>query len=222
MDGEKHAHPVAPIALGAATFFLPCGFTQALQLYALSTGSATTGALVLFAFALGTAPALFALGWASGSFTGKFGTFFFRFSGALVVVLGLWNMSNGFALAGYPISIAALLPDRSASAEVRAAMSSSAVTYDGREQIVRMSVTASGYSPNRFTIRAGVPTRLLIDGTNAGGCALVFTIPRLGIQRYLQRGINDIAFTPTTPGSIPFSCSMGMYRGEMRVVNNPS
>jgi sulfite exporter TauE/SafE len=41
---------------GAATFFLPCGFTLAMQAYAITTGSFITGALVLAFFALGTTP----------------------------------------------------------------------------------------------------------------------------------------------------------------------
>jgi uncharacterized protein len=36
-------------ALGAATFFLPCGFTQALQLYVLAKGSFMVGALTMLA-----------------------------------------------------------------------------------------------------------------------------------------------------------------------------
>jgi len=47
---------------GSLTFFLPCGFTQALQLYVLTQGSALQGALLLGAFALGTAPGLLSLG----------------------------------------------------------------------------------------------------------------------------------------------------------------
>jgi sulfite exporter TauE/SafE len=47
--------------LGAATFFLPCGFTQALQLYVLAKGSFTAGALTMLAFSLGTLPALLSL-----------------------------------------------------------------------------------------------------------------------------------------------------------------
>src|SRR5260370_33180824 len=47
--------------LGASTFFLPCGFTQALRLYVLAKGSTQTGALVMLSFALGTLPALRAL-----------------------------------------------------------------------------------------------------------------------------------------------------------------
>ncbi len=49
---------VAPALVGGATFFLPCGFTQAMQFYAVSTGSAVTGALTMLSFALGTLPVL--------------------------------------------------------------------------------------------------------------------------------------------------------------------
>jgi sulfite exporter TauE/SafE len=47
--------------LGAASFFLPCGFTQAVQIFALSTGSPLFGAALLATFAVGTAPGLLAL-----------------------------------------------------------------------------------------------------------------------------------------------------------------
>lgn len=208
---EEKEHALTPSLLGAATFFLPCGFTQALQLYALTTGSFTTGALILFAFALGTAPALLALGWVSGSLKGKTGRFFFQFAGALVVMLGLWNLQNGFAVAGYPISFA--LPQATST-------SASNVTFDGREQVMTMALGYSGYTPNQFTIRQGVPTRWVIDGTNGGGCLSVLTVPSLGITKLLERGTNTIAFTPTVAGRIPFSCSMGMYRGEITVIPN--
>ena len=48
--------------IGAATFLLPCGFTQAVQLYALSTASPVTAGVIMATFALGTAPGLLALG----------------------------------------------------------------------------------------------------------------------------------------------------------------
>jgi len=47
--------------LGASTFFLPCGFTQALQLYVLAKGNFLTGALTMLAFSIGTLPALLSL-----------------------------------------------------------------------------------------------------------------------------------------------------------------
>ena len=34
---------------------------------------------------------------------------------------------------------------------------------------------------------------------------------------YLEKGKNVLEFTPTKKGTIPFSCSMGMYRGKIIV-----
>ena len=54
-DGNVSKHVVA-LGTGALTFFLPCGFTLAMQTYAITTGSFTTGALTMMVFALGTTP----------------------------------------------------------------------------------------------------------------------------------------------------------------------
>src|SRR5205085_1213377 len=51
---SESKHPLAPFILGAMTFFLPCGFTQSLQLVALASRSFIAGALTMFTFALGT------------------------------------------------------------------------------------------------------------------------------------------------------------------------
>jgi len=207
-----------PMILGAGTFFLPCGFTQALQLYALTTGSAITSGMLLFAFALGTAPALLALGWASNSLKGTVGQFFFRFSGALVIVLGLWNLQNGFTITGYPLSWPSLGTPSLASASTGGSLAS----FDGKTQTVAMAVGYSGYQPNQFTLRAGMPTQWVVDATNAGGCLTVLQAPQLGIRELLKPGINTISFTPQQPGTYAFSCSMGMYRGQITVVANNS
>lgn len=213
MDAEGKEHPLAPFGLGAATFFLPCGFTQALQLYALTTGSFMAGALTLLAFALGTAPALLALGWASSALKGKFGQFFFQFSGALVIVLGLWNIQNGLTIVGYPINF----PNLSGGTAQAAGDTTSSGTMEGNTQVIKMNISG-GYNPNRFTLRAGVPVRWEVDGTNAGGCTSVLVSRQLGIQKFLQPGVNTIEFTPSQPGEIAFSCGMGMFRGSFTVV----
>lgn len=211
---EKQKGRAAPFFLGALTFFLPCGFTQALQLYALTTGSAATGALILGAFALGTAPALLALGWASSSFKGTLGRFFFKFAGAFVVLLGLWNVQNGLSAAGYPLS----LPQFSTTARA----SDGAVQFDGREQVVNIDLNDAGYTPDTFTLRRNVPTRLLLSGTAAGiGCRAGFQIPKLGIRKLLEVGATTtIDFTPDKVGTYAFSCSMGMYRGSFTVTDS--
>ena len=185
----------------------------------LSIGSPATGALLMLAFSLGTAPSLIALGWASSALKGRAGKLFFQFSGALVIVLGLWNVGNGFAVAGYPLSWPVFdVGSAVASAEDGTGANDSAVTYDGKEQIVNMTIASSGYVPERFTLRAGVPTRWVIDAKNGGGCLAVLQSPRLGIREFLRPGKNEIAFTAPDPGTYPFSCSMGMFRGLITVV----
>lgn len=216
MDAEGREHPAAPFMLGVATFFLPCGFTQALQLYALTTGSFVTSATMLLAFALGTAPALLALGWASSSLKGRAGRWFFRFSGALVVVLGLWNIQNGLAIAGYPIALPSLVsPTQGLAADNKNVPPS---LPKGQTQVVKMAVTDYGYQPNRFTVRAGSPVRWEIRMDGGGGCAGAIVSRKIGVQKLLQPGLNVIEFTPKEKGEIAFSCSMGMYRGSFTVL----
>ena len=67
-DLAERGHAWVPAVLGAATFFLPCGFTQSMQLFAMSTGSPVQGALTMTVFALGTLPALLGIGYVGPSF----------------------------------------------------------------------------------------------------------------------------------------------------------
>lgn len=82
-----------PLLLGLVTFFLPCGFTQSMQLYALSTGSFLTGATVMFAFALGTLPVLALLSFGSIKIQDKMKSgIFFKTSGLVVIFFALYNL----------------------------------------------------------------------------------------------------------------------------------
>ncbi len=218
MNTEEHDHPATPALLGAATFFLPCGFTQALQLYALTTGSFFASGSLLFAFALGTAPALLALGWASGSIKGKAGAWFFKFSGALVIVLGLWNIQNGLTVAGYAVS----LPRFASATNAPAIGADPNVVFDGTQQIISMSLSGQSpyYTPSdTYTVRAGVPVKMVINGRGSG-CRTIFQIPKLGVSTALSNSVNTIEFTPQNPGAYTFSCSMGMYRGTLNVISS--
>lgn len=210
---QNKEHGAAPFLLGAATFFLPCGFTQALQIYALTTHNFWLSAQILFAFALGTAPALTALGLAAGSLKEKFGRWFFNFSGAVVIVLGLWSIQNALAIVGYPVFEAGQTQNAPTEAEY-----SSAANVNS-EQVVKMTADYTGYHPNRFTVKAGVPVRWEINGAKAGGCAAVLVSRQLNLQKFLAVGLNTVRFVPKAAGEIAFSCSMGMYRGSFNVVD---
>ena len=91
----------APLLLGFATFFLPCGFTQAMQVSALSSGSFIAGSLIMFAFALGTLPMLAFLSFGSASFAhSKHAPLFFKSAGVVVIGLGLFALLSGLAALG--------------------------------------------------------------------------------------------------------------------------
>lgn len=187
---------------GAATFFLPCGFTQALQLYVLGTGSWLTGALTMLAFSLGTLPALVTIG-AFTSFTkGTAQKYFTIFSALLVVALGIFNLAPGWNLTGASIG----LPDGGNTVPDENDFN----IVDGK-QIISLKVDGFDYYPDTFTLKKGVPVEWRIDGSKAQGCAQIISVPRLGITEQLPRNqIKTISFTPTETGKIKFSCGMGM------------
>jgi len=87
-----------PLIIGFGTFFLPCGFTQSMQVVALSSGSFTMGALIMFAFALGTFPVLALLSFGSASLAhSKHAPLFFKSAGVVVVGLGIFALLAGLA-----------------------------------------------------------------------------------------------------------------------------
>lgn len=88
----------APILVGFGTFFLPCGFTQSMQIVAVSSGSFTSGMLIMLAFALGTLPVLAFLSFGSASFAhGKHAPLFFKSAGVVVIGLGIFALLSGLA-----------------------------------------------------------------------------------------------------------------------------
>ena len=94
-------HWLTPLLVGIATFFLPCGFTQAMQLYSLTTGSFLASAFTMLSFALGTLPVLALIGFSSFSITNsaKAGIFF-KSAGLIVIVFALFNITNSLAVIG--------------------------------------------------------------------------------------------------------------------------
>ena len=89
---------LTPLIIGFATFFLPCGFTQSMQVVALSSGSFMSGLLIMFTFALGTLPMLVLLSFGSASFAhGKHAPLFFKSAGVVVIGLGIFAFLAGLA-----------------------------------------------------------------------------------------------------------------------------
>ncbi|MEW6617687.1 MAG: sulfite exporter TauE/SafE family protein [Patescibacteria group bacterium] len=101
MKERTVVNDITPFLIGAVTFFLPCGFTQSMQLYALSTGDFIRGALIMFVFALGTLPVLSALSFSSVNIKEKsWSGIFFKTAGIVVIALAFFNIVNILVVAG--------------------------------------------------------------------------------------------------------------------------
>lgn len=102
LNVTKFNHTFTPALVGIATFFLPCGFTQSMQIYALSTGSSLKGGLTMLAFALGTLPVLALVSFSSFSIksNSKSGVFF-KAAGLIVILFAIFNILNSFVAVGW-------------------------------------------------------------------------------------------------------------------------
>lgn len=202
---KEYSHKAAMVT-GALTFFLPCGFTQAMQLYAVSTGDFKTGAIIMGAFALGTAPALLGIGGLSSIMKGIVARLFSAVVGILVIVFGISNIQGGLAV----------LPISSINEEANYSPIDQG-NEQQNAQAITMTQSASGYSPSILRVKVGIPVRWTIVSESSFTCASSLVVPSLNIRKNLEKGENIIMFTPTQKGTIPYSCSMGMYRGTIIV-----
>ncbi len=94
-------HTLTPFVVGVATFFLPCGFTQSMQIYTLGVGSFLSGALTMGAFALGTLPVLAAVSFSSLRIhDSRYAGIFFKTAGLIVILFALYNLMNSLVVIG--------------------------------------------------------------------------------------------------------------------------
>lgn len=199
--------------VGAATFFLPCGFTQAVQIFALSTGSPLTAGLIMATFALGTTPGLLAVASVPEIATGRRRATVLQVVGVVVLAFSLLNVTSGLRLLG----VSAVAP-----ADVAAQQVSANVTVANGLQTVRMTQSPDGYSPADTVVHAGIPTTWVIDSTSQWDCSAYLRVPTLGLSADLKNGTNTIDLPALAAGVVPFTCVMGMYSGNLIAIDAPT
>ncbi len=88
----------------------------------------------------------------------------------------------------------------------------------GGVQEISIRASPNGYNPLAFTVKKGVPVKILFSADKYAGCGRQFTIRELGINA-LAEGDKpiEIQFTPMQEGSFAYRCSMNMFRGVMTV-----
>lgn len=207
-----------PFLMGAGTFFLPCGFTITTQGLALLSGSPLRAGLMMLVFALGTLPMLLLIGLSSSRLyqNHRWSENFTKTAGVLVIFFALYNINSQLNLLGLP----SFNDVGVKSSRVGSVNREDLLVPVGGKQIIKMNASASGYQPNYFKVRAGVPVRWEITDTGTSGCTNAV------ISRGLFEGQIDLTpgkvsvkeFTPAKPGEYKFSCWMGMISGTVEVV----
>jgi sulfite exporter TauE/SafE/copper chaperone CopZ len=215
-DGAGGAYSDARAAgLGAASFFLPCGFTQAVQIYALSTGSPLFAGAIMAVFAIGTAPGLLALAGLPVVVPSTMRPTLLRLVGVVVIGFAFVNASAGLRLSGVT------LPSFGVEAAAAAPPSATGPSADGTQSLTTFQ-DGGGYRPDNVSIYAGIPTRWTIESSTTATCAASLVVPSLGIRVRLNEGPNTIDLPALPPGTLAYSCSMGMYGGYITVVERPT
>jgi len=216
----KKSRDLGALFVGALTVLLPCAITQAMMLLAIASGNGVTGALIMFAFILGTTPLFFILGVTTTALTDRWKEIFQKVVAIVVIFVAFFTILTGATLAGINISL-----KKSGSTQCQGSQcpaedtlsKSDAVIKNGVQEVT-INILDTGYTPAEIKIKKDIPVKVTLKTDNTLGCARAFVVPSLNIQRTLPKnGEDSFEFTPEKTGDIAFSCSMGMYGGHFVV-----
>jgi sulfite exporter TauE/SafE/copper chaperone CopZ/plastocyanin domain-containing protein len=220
IDGQRTTNK-NPLFIGLLNGLMPCGPLQAMQLYALSTGSPVTGGISMFLFSLGTVPLMFAIGALSSILTKKFTRRVMQIGAILVTVLGMTMFANGWNLTGInfnPVNsiLASFNPFTSPGAAAEAEAFKPVI--ENGYQMVNSTLSAGRYPA--ITVQQGIPVKWTINAPQGSinGCNNRMIIREYRIEHRFTPGENVIEFTPDRAGKFSYSCWMGMIRSSITVV----
>lgn len=207
-----------PFFVGILNGFMPCGPLQTMQIFALGTGSPVKGALSMFVFSLGTVPLMLTFGWLSGILSKGYTKKILKLSGVMIIVLGLIMGNRGLSIIGVNLNpVTALALSNSDATKGNNENVAKAEQLDGI-QVINMTVSNRGFTPNAFYVQKGIPVKLVIDGKEINTCNNAIIIPSLNKEIKVNKGENILEFMPGDK-DMNFSCWMGMINGVIKVVD---
>ncbi len=196
-----------PSITGALTFFLPCGFTLIAQSVALTSGNVLQGALIMLAFSLGTLPTLLAISFGGLAFNARphLTARFNIVAGLIIIFFVIYNVNGQLNVLGYPslndISFSSSNKETQEIAEVNNGV-----------QVINLVTKGFEYIPTgSTTIKANIPTKLIIDNQGTQGCA-AYMASRGLIKNYIEikPGITEVDLGSPRKGTYKITCAMGM------------
>lgn len=212
-----------PFVIGLLNgLMIACGPLQAMYVMAAGTGSPVEGAKTLFVFGLGTLPVMLAFGALTTVLSGAVTHRLLTASGVIVVALGAVMINRGLILTGSGADLASLMTNWRRPAPIELTPPSQETPATTKTQTIEMEANGLGFTPTRFTLLRGVPVKWVINATEVTTCNNRIVVPSLKLEFDVKPGRQTIDFTPEKTGVIPWSCWMGMLRGEFIIVDAPT
>jgi plastocyanin domain-containing protein len=147
-----------------------------------------------------------------------FKTNFLKLAAVAVLYLGITSVNGSLIALESPLTLQSITSDISSLLTVNSPTVSqnNSIAINQNPEI---DITSSGYSPTYLRVKKGEQVILTVKNIDSYTCASAFRIPSLHIVKNLQPNDTQlITFTPTKPGKISFTCSMGMYSGVIEVI----
>ncbi len=198
----------SPFITGAATFFIPCGFTLIAQGVALTSGNFISGAVIMTAFAIGTLPILLGVSLGGATIIGKkgFEVIFNTIIGTIIIIFAIYILNGQFNVLGLPSLNDISFKKTGTIEQIKDNKTSKKNTQE-------LNIVADGFKyvvVGSKTLRAGVPTTIIVDNQGIAGCGVFMAARGLfeGILE-LKLGINKKEFIPKA-GTYKLTCTMGM------------
>jgi hypothetical protein len=139
-----------------------------------------------------------------------------RLVGVVVLGFAFINASAGLRLAGISLAVPGVEPVAAAPAAPPVG-----AAPDGTQTLTTYQ-NGDGYSPANVSIYAGVPTRWIVKSSTTSTCAAFLVVPGLNKQVRLHVGDNAIDLPALPKGTLSYSCAMGMYGGQISIVDRPT
>ncbi len=201
-----------PFFVGLLNGLMPCGPMQSMQIIALGSGNPITGAFAMLMFSLGTVPLMLGFGSIVSALGKSYTKIVMRAGCILVVVLGLAMLSQGISLSGININRAETLSDNVEELNV------AEVSESGDVQYVSSELDFGSYP--EITVYSGIPVKWTINVPEEviNGCNYKMVLSAYGITHVFTPGENVIEFTPGEPGTVQYTCWMGMINGKINII----
>lgn len=195
--------------IGLLNGLMPCGPLQAMQVYALSTGSFIAGLLSMFLFSVGTVPLMLCVGVIFNLFKGKKRILLNKIASVLILILSLVMLNRGFNTLG--LNFSNLFNNYGE-------FTASAIKDDYQE--IKIDLTYNNYDD--IIVQKDIPVRLVIhvEKKYLTGCNEEIVLSEYKIRKKLVEGDNIIEFTPTKTGTFPMNCWMNMINNTIKVIDN--